>query len=318
MTKTLSCAALVVLLGCSQHGETNDGGLDGPVSDAPSDALSDSGSDVDAAPVPAECKTTSTWGAGTLVSVSTPQADFFGAVTPDELTIAWMTTAGSVLYADRTSSASPFGAPQTLSGAIAFDHVTLTADGLTLIVVKDDRYSLAQATRSARGSAFGATLDTTPYAELDPLITEFDAGTAPPHGLFSDPMLSPDGTFLYYSQYGLNTLTMLEAYRAKGDTTPWTSGRNLLESQLRAPDTSGKRMHPTGISSDNLTLFYWDDVASSEKMAFRDAQFGDNTYNEFIDIGAHQNAAPVNECTRIYFSASGDGGPADLFFADSN
>ena len=42
-----------------------------------------------------------------------------------------------------------------------------------------------------------------------------------------------------------------------------------------------------------------------------------NTYTQFIDIGAHQNAVPTAGCGRIYFSGAGDGG-LDLFFADSN
>jgi len=54
------------------------------------------------------CDPTAKYQSGTLIPVSTPQSDLFGAVTPDELTIAWMATAGSVLYADRAKATDPF------------------------------------------------------------------------------------------------------------------------------------------------------------------------------------------------------------------
>lgn len=312
----LACAALTIA--CTNKNDNGDGGQDAqddsPIGDA---APSDGGDGGDGGPVVAQCKTTSTWGTGTLIAISTPQSDSMGAITPDELTLAWMTTAGSVLYADRANVSDAFGAPQTLSGTIALDHVALTPDGLTLIVVKDNRYALLQSTRSSRSTAFGSALDGAPYANIDPPPTELDAGAQPPHGLFADPMLSPDGQFLYYSQTGQTTLTMQETFRAKGDTKPWGQGRNLLETQLGAPDTSGTRRHPTGMSADDLTLFFWDDVAQTERMAFRDGAFSNNTYKQFVDIGAHKNAAPTAGCGRLYFSGAGSGG-FDLFFADKN
>jgi hypothetical protein len=233
-----------------------------------------------------------------------------------------MTTAGSVLYADRANATDPFGAPQTLTAGIALDRVALSPDGLTMIVVETSRNSLAQTTRGSRGSAFSSTLDLAPYASLDPLSQEGDAGTSPTHGLFADPMLSEDGQFLYYSQTGVFTLTMHESYRKTGDTSPWGQGRNLLESQLSAPDTSGVHMIPTGMSSDDLTLFYWDGVAKTEKAAFRDNATKNNTFKQFLTLGpTFRNAAPVGSCGRIYFcdGPANDAGGADLdlFFADS-
>jgi hypothetical protein len=280
------------------------------------DAASDSG---DSGVVPPSCSATVKYGAGTLLSISTAQSDLFGAVTPDELTIAWMTTAGSVLYADRAKASDPFGAPQTLTAGVALGRVALSPDGLALIVVLADRSALAQSTRSSRTAAFSTSLDKAPFASLDPLPTEIDAGTAPPHGSFGDPMLSPDGQFLYYSQYGVSKLTMCESYRKSGDTSPWGQGRNLLEQQLQAPDTSGTRMIPSGMSIDDLALFYWDGVAQTERIAIRDSALTNNTYKQFVTIGAaYQYAAPTASCSRIYFSSAGDGGPLDLFFANAN
>lgn len=314
MKSTLLLALATIVAGCSDNGGTPDGGDDASsdvissdAHDASSDALADSG------PV---CVSSMTWQAGTALSISTAQSDLFGAVTPDELTIAWMNAAGAVLYADRSKASDPFGAPQTLTANVALGRVALSPDGLALVVVLGDHSSLAQSTRSARGAAFGTTLDKTPFASLDPIATEIDAGSTPPHGSFADPMLSPDGQFLYYSQYGVSTLTMCESYRKSGDTSPWGQGRNLLESQLRAPDTSGTRMIPSGMSSDDLTLFYWDMAAQTERAAFRDSALTNNTYKQFVALGAtYQYAAPTGSCGRIYFSSTGNGG-LDLFFAD--
>ena len=313
----LLLVALAFVAGCSDDPGTPDGG-DGSSDVAAGDSASDAGdssSDApfDAAPV---CTTSMTWKAGTALSISTSQADLFGAITPDELTIAWMNAAGSGLYADRSKASDPFGAPQTLTAGVALGRVALSSDGLALIVVLADRSALAQTTRSARGAAFSTTLDKAPFASLDPLPTEIDAGSSPPHGSFADPMLSPDGQFLYYSQYGVSTLTMCESYRKSGDTSPWGQGRNLLESQLAAPNTSGTRMIPSGMSSDDLTLFYWDGVAQTERVAFRDSALTNNTYKQFVTLGAaYQYAAPTGSCGRIYFSSPGSGG-MDLLFAD--
>jgi hypothetical protein len=318
--KRVLLALLALTASCTDNGGQKDGG-----DDAQADVQGDGGGS-DALPdvvVPPKCNPGMAWGTGTKLPISTSQPDLFGAVTPDELTIAWMTTAGAVLYADRANATDAFGAPQTLTAGIALDRVALSPDGLTMIVVQTNRYTLAQTTRGSRGSAFSSTLDTTPFASLDPLSTEGDSGTTmPSHGLFADPMLSGDGQFMYYSQYGVSTLTMCESYRKTGDTSPWGQGRNLLETQLAAPDTSGVRMIPTGMSVDDLTLFYWDGVAKTEKAAFRDNALKNNTFKQFLTLGpTYRNAAPVGSCGRIYYCdgpPSGDGGAdLDLFFADT-
>src|SRR5258706_16192701 len=105
-------ALLALTAGCTDNGGKNDGG-----NDAPSDGQQTDGGGSDALPdvvVPPKCSVTMQWQTGTKLPISTAQSDLFGAVTPDELTIAWMTTAGSVLHADRATAADAFGTPQTL------------------------------------------------------------------------------------------------------------------------------------------------------------------------------------------------------------
>jgi len=272
-------------------------------------------------PTASVCNPKATWPAGKLVpNVSTTQADRFGAITTDELTIAWMNTAGTVLYADRAAVTDPFGTAMTLSGPIALDRVALSADGLTLIVVRSDRLSFAQVTRATRGTAFGSTLDTKPFANLDPLSSGVEDGGDAGGGTFADPVLSKDGHFLYYSVLGGSATTMAESYRSGAApwTNPFAKGRILTTAELTGVGNQLRR--PTGLSSDNRTLFYWDEVDGVEKMAFRDDAIlaGHNIYGQFTSLGAHAGAQPTATCQRIYFEAPGSVGAADLFYADSN
>jgi hypothetical protein len=285
------------------------------------DGSVDGGADAPFVPDASICSPKTTWAAGTLVpNVSTAQADRFGSVTPDELTIAWMNTAGTVLYADRATTTDPFGAPMTLTGTIALDRVALSADGLTLIVVRSDRLIFAQVTRTARGTAFGTTLDTKPFASLDPLSSGIEDGGDAGGGSFADPVLSSDGHFLYYSVLGGSATTMAESYRSGAPpwTNPFAKGRILTTAELTG--VSNKLRRPTGLSPDNRTLFYWDEVDGVEKMGFRDDAIlaGHNGYTVFVNVGAYAGAQPTTTCNRIYFDGPGSVGAADLFYADPN
>lgn len=277
----------------------------------------DAAADAPFVPTASICNSTTVWGAGALVAnVSTPQADRFGAITGDQLTIAWMNAAGTVLYADRAAPADAFGAPKTLTGTIALDRVALSADGLTLIVVRSDRTIFAQATRSARGAAFGNTLDTAPFAGLDPLSSGVEDGGDAGGGSFADPVLSTNGKFLYYSVLGGTSSTMAESYRSGNN--PWAKGRILTTTELVG--VGNKLRRPTGLSADSRTLFYWDEVDGVEKMAFRDDAIlaKHNQYTQFVNVGAFAGAQPTATCDRLYFEAPGSVGGTDLFFADTN
>lgn len=269
-------------------------------------------------PGPTVCDPKTVWTTGTLVpNVSTPQPDNLGAITGDELTIAWMSVAGTVQYADRAAATDPFGPAKTVTGPIALDRVALSGDGLTLVVLRGDRKIFAQVTRASRSVPFGAVLDTGPFSGLDPLSsgTE-DAGDASSAANFGDPVLSADGHFFYYSVLAGGPATIAESYRSGNN--PWPKGRFLTNAEL-APD-AGKLRRPTGLSTDGRTLFFWDEVDAVEKMAFR----GDpivvpfNVFGQFTVVGAFANAQPTTKCQRLYYDAPGSVGGTDLFFADPN
>lgn len=310
-------------LGCSDDQPpplvTGDGGADG-TSDAPiGDGGIPDGFDPDAPfdAGPAVCAQPMTFGAGTPVpTVSTPQTDRFGAITADELTIAWMNAAGTVLYADRAQKTDPFGATKSIAVGFALDRVALSADGLTLIGVITNRTTFAQVTRSSRSGSFGTTLDSAPFKFLNQPNggSESDSGPSPDAvGVVSDPVLSADGKVFYFTLLAGTAETLAESLRLGGTTYP--SPRVLKESDFVS--SGSKLRRPTGLSFDGRTLFFWDETTNTERAAFRESATvpGKIAYTSFVTLGAYPGAQPSQTCGRLYFEGSGSGG-VDLFVAD--
>ncbi len=218
------------------HGE---GLADGPSS---SDA-GDSGIDGNYMPPPVGtvCSQTATWGAGTLLSISTPDDDELDSITPDELTIAWTEGTGSsatIEIADRASKTDAFGAPQSLpAGQYTADRVSLSPDGLRLVVVNADAHGFSELTRSARtsSSAFGAATAGS-YSTLNGII--------PPEASYGDPLLGADDAVFYYSVYGgTQTATIYRSARLLS-TDPWPAGAALPASTgLAAQGSSAPPPH---------------------------------------------------------------------------
>ena len=63
------------------------------------------------------------------------------------------------------------------------------------------------------------------------------------------------------------------------------------------------RRRPTGISSDEQTLFVWDEVVGMERAAWIDQSTG--AFDVFVDLGTRSMAAPESTCSRLYYSAPG-------------
>jgi len=281
-----------------------EGSTDGQASsDAVASSMDGGDSGVDGAymppPVGAVCSQTATWGTGTLLSISTPADDELDSITADELTIAWTEGSGSsatIEIADRASNTDAFGAPQSLpAGQFTADRVSLSPDGLRLVVVNADAHGFSELTRSARtsSSAFGPAA-TGSYATLN--------GVLAPELSYGDPLLGADDAVFYYSVYGGGqTATLYRAARLLS-TDPWPAGAALAPSAgLAAQGTLRRR--PTGISSDEQTLFVWDEVMGMERAAWIDMSTG--AYNVFVDLASYELAAPASSCHALYYSAPG-------------
>jgi hypothetical protein len=292
-----------------------DGGATGDGS-ASTDAATgeDAGPDAYSPPPPgALCSPTATWQTGTVLSVSTSSDDDLDAVTPDELSIVWTVGSGAtatIEYADRASNTVDFGTPQTLAaGSYLTDRAAISYDGLRLVVVNADGQGFTELTRTAQtapGNTFGSPT-TTSYANLNGTLA---AGLS-----FDDPVLSADDNAFYYSVYGSSgaTATVYRAARLL-PTDPFSTGSALTKSTVLAAQGS-LRCRPTAISSDEQTLFFWDEITSSEKAAWIDESTG--AFDDLVvDLGTKAWAAPDTACDRLYYSAEG-AASIDLFVSSN-
>ena len=260
-------------------------------------------------PPVAVCSATATWGAGVLLSVSTTFDDELDAITPDELTIAWTAgtaTTPTIEYADRAASGDAFGTPQTVAaGSFSTARAALSHDGLRLVVVNADGQGFSELTRASRsppGNTFGAP-SVGSYTNLDA------PGALAAGESYGDPVLSADDNAFYYSVYGggLTATIYRTARLLPGDA--WPAGAALAGSS--GLDAQGSlRRQPTGISSDEQTLFFWDQVMGTERAAFVDSSTG--AFDVFVDLGTRAMAAPSTSCASLYYSAQGQSS-VDLF-----
>jgi hypothetical protein len=278
------------------------------------DASQEAGSSDDGAtPAPPLCAPGIVWADGTSLAISTG-ADQFGAVTPDERTLVWTTTAmggiATMVYADRTDPTVPFAnpVPLVISGIdVMAGPMAISPDGLRLALEAADT-TFFTVTRPDRSSPFGPTVDTTEFAELDGEIAASETVVQ-----LGDPVYGADGQTFFYSRFPVGgaqgIATIFEAAREGAD--PWSDGTPLNGDPIQETDDEVRR-RPSGISADALTLFYWDDAAASEMMAWRTT--ADGAFANPSAIGAKAGAQPNATCTALYYSAPVDGGTA-LFVA---
>ena len=240
----------------------NDAGAD----DASQEAANDDGP----TPPPPLCAPGAAWSDGTPLAISTG-ADQFGAVTPDERTLVWTTTApggvATIEYADRSDPAVPFAnpVPLVLSGIdVVAGPIAITPDGLRLALEAADT-TFFTLTRPDRTSPFGSTVDTTEFAALNGEISASEAVVE-----LGDPVYGADGLTFVYSRFPVggaqSIATIFEATRDGAD--PWSDGIPLNGDPIQETGDEVRR-RPSGISADTLTLFYWDDAAGGEMMAWR-------------------------------------------------
>ncbi|HEX7668353.1 MAG TPA: hypothetical protein VF395_02160 [Polyangiaceae bacterium] len=286
-------------------GEPDASVLDGGADGAPTDA----GCSVKAYETPPSatgtgvCKMDSAWGTGALVATaSTPDDDVFGSVSDTEQTLAWMSVVNGVptlRYADRGSPDLPFNPAGNIAIAGAYyaaERPALSHDGTRLVVVRADGKGFGEYTRTALYGSFTGTASEASFAALNAQGDLFASDER-----FGDPQLSSDDRTLYYSKYDSRSRqTVYAVTRTAGGS--WSVGSPVEGAPLMG--SCGRRMHPTGISSDQLSLFYWDEVTQTERVTFRSAVGA--PFAGVIDLGAHPHAQPNATCQRLYYSAPGE------------
>jgi len=116
----------------------------------------------------------------------------------------------------------------------------------------------------------------------------------------SDPVLSGDkrSFFFVITPPGRNAIV----YESVWDSLQRSWGRpaSLPNDELQ-PTAAGKRRRPTGTSSDNLTLFFFDEATSTERAAWRNAPGA--PFSFFKDLGAMAEAVPSLRCDTLYYQS---------------
>ena len=315
-TVALTAIAVTTLpMGCSESAPVPKSGL---TSDAADDvaapALDAAGGDSALRPV---CDPTTSWGDGVQLQgpsgrLSGSDDEVLGSVSADELTVCWtLPKAGETWYADRALVSDSFGSARKLGGEPlrAGEPLGLSPDGLRLAAVVADGKSLVSFTRAARGDAF-ADARAVDFAAIN-------AQAAATQAMVGDPLFSSDGLSFYYSLFSGDaadsgvTNTLLSCTRG-GAAAPWPAGTARTEAAF-ARGADGLRKRPTGLSSDQLTLFFLDESEGSEVAAFR-ATTG-APFAQFVPVIGRLHASPSADCSRLYYSQAAhsvDGGVGDL------
>lgn len=249
-------------------------------------------------PVIALCDQPLTLGEATRLDISTSSDDLLGAVTPDELVIAWIVVEASTVtmyYASRTNSDEPFGAASTLLIDAAPDPIALSPDGLRALFVDADRRGFSSVTRSSVEEPFGDP------GKMDLELLEPDTAQLPEDEAYADPVLAPTDLSLYFSRFGGGrTMTLFVSDRFS-ELDFWPQARAVpVSAALQA--NGANRLRPTGISADRQTLFLWNDAEQDELVATADPATGGFEAPE--SLGALRGATPNADCTRIYYSTA--------------
>jgi len=247
------------------------------------------------------CSPTTTWGRGSVIrTASTPSDDAFAAITPDELTIVWMSTddgAPVLNYADRASASDPFdpfGSLSLKTDYFADERAAVSPDGARIVVLRKDRKGFGEFIRQGRFYSFDPSPSEAAFAALDSQGAVLETSE-----FFGDPVLSSDDRTFFYSRYGAGeAATVFAATRSA--PVSWPLGTPVEGAPLMA-DCGGLR-RPTGISADGLTLFYFDESSRSERASWRTSL--DAPFSGFVDLGSRRGAQPNARCTALYFSAA--------------
>jgi len=252
------------------------------------------------------CPATATWvDTGTIDGIA-PVPKFF-SVSADELTAVWVVDDGSgkgaVRVADRADRALPFGAATLLpagDGPFALDQVAVSPDGLTLIAVAPGRQSLVALQRPSRTEEFASTPAL--VARVNGGGNEDSEGGANPHE-FRSPALAYDGKTLVYADLA-SAGTGLGVFVSPLTTTDGFTFSGMFPDAILRTET-GKHRLPTGMAPDRRTLFYFDEVSNTQRVAWRINSGA--AYGQVTELGNRRFASPNATCKRLSHLNTPDG-----------
>lgn len=293
--------ALATLVACAEEDESPDPGVQRAAVPA------DEGPPPECAPKdtpPALCSGATWTDRAPLVSTSAEER--LGSITPDGLviatTVARLGGGADILVATRDDVNDRFPAPTPVAGGPwAEGRAALSADGLRLVAIDPSRRKLVELARGSRAAAFVATPGDG-FATLNQhaAFYSFTAET------YADPVLSASGLTLYYARFGTTaTKTIYASHRASVNEA-WSLGAPVDGAALES--AFGKRKVPTGVSTDERTMFFVDEATGRSAATTRRAETCGFEAAATVDLGDRSYAAPNAACDTLWFSAAGASG----------
>ncbi|MGC4089237.1 MAG: hypothetical protein QM756_15400 [Polyangiaceae bacterium] len=238
------------------------------------------------------CDPEMTLGSGSALAELGDGSQLVG-VTPDELSVAWSAPKGSTLgffVADRSDPLQPFGDRTEVSANL----VALSPDGLRLIALSDDQGALLELSRAAVGAAFGEAEEGA-FSLLDADARENGYG-------FLDAVVSADDRSLFFNVISAEAMGSALRVSKRVGGEPWPVGVPVEGCEFESHGSALR--HPTALSSDGLTLFYYDTVRDRARAAFRPTP--DDPFVHFIDLGARYQLTPNASCKRFHYWTSAE------------
>jgi len=280
-----------------QGGDAADGGSTGFAGETgvdPEPPLDHCDSDdaLDAPSVSGVCPPDAAWTGPAPLELDAGSLERMLALTPDELTVVWSSYGSSALayfVADRSDPSQPFGAPRLID--LGLQVMGVAPDGLRLALRSSDGAVLSEATRSSRDQDFEAT----PSASYALLNLEAEIGSLS----FHDVVFSADDRTLVYTALaeGGTSYPVFLAIREAG--AAWPVGQALERCELSFKAGAWRR--PTALSSDGLTLFFFDEVRGKARAAWRETTL--DAFSWFEDLPQGRWSGVNHDCSRLYIES---------------
>lgn len=286
-----------------EAGASPDGAVNPPDAAEPDDATTDSGLDAGAdampedagPPPPTTCGNASTIAATATTLLELGAMDVaFVTLAEDGLSLAWVESDEAdvrVHVADRPALDQSFLTPVTIDGDFAVERAALSSDGLRLVMVAADHKRFLSFVRESRDAAFAESTDNL-FANLnDPEISGLGAAEE-----YADPVITRGDRYFLFSRHGNDPETVRLASRVFA-FDPFSLGVSLSSSAQLTAVGEARRL-PITLTEDGLTLFYFDTLDSTAKLARRGA---DGEFQQIVPLGARLDVQPTPGCTSVIY-----------------
>lgn len=237
--------------------------------------------------------------------VSAPINRFGGISAIGQATIWTLIGGAGVNAARRTSELSDFGLPTGLSGpTLPRERVALDPSGDSAVAFPIGKGTAVVWLRSATFDKWGLVPTDDRFANV--------LAALPADTFVTEPVLGASGTsfvYLYTPRDGTPVL-----YESQWDVVAakWKPGVAVTSPGLASVDATHRR-RPTGMSVDDLTLFFFDETVGIERAAWRATRDAAFTYYE--DLTAFPEAAPNAACSYLYFKGTDSTGSPTISVA---